>query len=87
MLRGDYWGGVRDHVVRLPCDMRGVSTARTATALKRTEEFEILVLGHELVIARRQLGRPQPSAADRALLAARASTVWAAAPSRCPNPA
>jgi putative transposase len=33
-------------------------------------ELEILVLRHELAIARRQLARPQPSAADRVLLAA-----------------
>lgn len=34
------------------------------------KELEILVLRHELTIARRQLGRPQPSPADRMLLAA-----------------
>jgi len=34
------------------------------------KELEILVLRHELTIARRQLGRPRPRPADRILLAA-----------------
>jgi putative transposase len=52
---------------------------------EEAKEVEILGLRRELAIVRSQLGRPQPSTTDRALLAARASTGWAAAWSRCPN--
>jgi hypothetical protein len=34
------------------------------------KELEIIVLRNELAIARRQLGRPRPTAADRVMLAA-----------------
>ena len=63
-------GGVCDLVVRLRavCGVFGLLVLRLRCGERK--EVEILVLRHELAIARRQLGRPQPSDTDRALLAA-----------------
>ena len=63
-------GGVCDLVVRLRavCGAFGLLVLRLRCGERK--EVEILVLRHELAIARRQLGRPQPSDTDRALLAA-----------------
>jgi hypothetical protein len=59
---------ISSFVYRVAC--AGFQPARFAVALKRAKELEIIVLRHELAIARPQLGRPRPAVADRALLAA-----------------
>ena len=53
---------------RAVCGMFGLLVLRLRSGERK--EVEIVVLRHELAIARRQLGRPRPSAADRVLLAA-----------------
>ena len=53
---------------RVACAMFQLLALRLCPSGRK--ELEIIVLHHELAIARRQLGRPRPTAADRALLAA-----------------
>jgi hypothetical protein len=59
---------VLSFVYRAVCVVFGLLALRVRSS--EHKELEILVLRHELAIARRQLGRPRPSAADRVLLAA-----------------
>ena len=58
---------------RAVCGVFGLLALRLRSS--EYKEIEIVVLRHGLAIARRQLGRPRPSAADRALLAALSRTL------------